>query len=242
MKIYYATWKRMRWAAIIGILSAMLLWMGIYYHGNVAAVGEAGPIYQGVTGQKAVAVTVNVDWGGEYIPAMLDAFAKNDARVTFFVTGKWAENNPQLMKTMTDAGHSIQNHGYQHVHFNSLGADQVATQIKQAEDVIFKTTSRKTRFFAPPYGEKSRPLVSAVLGTGYQYVMWSVDTIDWQKPAPEVIVQRVMKKVHNDAIILMHPTEPTVRALPELLTGLKAQGYKMVSIEEIMAAPGSPAQ
>ena len=47
--------------------------------------------------------------------------------------------------------------------------------------------------------------------------MWSVDTIDWQKPSPETIVNRVMKKVHNDAIILMHTTERTVKAQQEII-------------------------
>ncbi|HCF51330.1 MAG TPA: polysaccharide deacetylase [Syntrophomonas sp.] len=201
------------------------------------AASGSGAIYQGSTGSKAVAVTVNVDWGGEYIPAMLEALQKSNARATFFVTGSWAENNPELMKTIAAADHSIQNHGYKHVHFNSLKAAQVQEQIKQAEDVIFAATGKKSQFFAPPYGEKNPSLVAAVNAAGYQYIMWSVDTIDWQKPAPQVIVERVMKKVHNDAIILMHPTEPTVKALPEILAGLNQQGYKMMTIEELLASP-----
>ncbi len=72
---------------------------------------------------------------------------------------------------------------------------------------------------------------------GYEYILWSIDTIDWEKPAPQVIVERVMKRVHNDAIILMHPTEPTVIALPEILAGLNEQGYKMLTIEELVQAP-----
>ncbi|MGI6435437.1 MAG: polysaccharide deacetylase family protein [Syntrophomonadaceae bacterium] len=242
MRLYYFTWKRMGITAIAAIFLCLAAGLIFRHPGPGVMSSSAKAIYQGSTGEKAVAITVNVDWGGEYIPAMLEAFQKYNARVTFFVTGKWAENNPELMKAMSAANHSIQNHGYQHVHFNQLSAAQIEEQIKQAEDVIFAATGKKSRYFAPPYGEKNSPLVATVNRIGYQYIMWSVDTIDWQKPAPQIITQRVMKKVHNDAIILMHPTEPTVKALPEILAGLSAQGYKMLGIDELLPETGEQSQ
>lgn len=165
---------------------------------------------------------------------MLEAFKKNDARVTFFVTGKWAEKHPELLKTMKKAGHSIQNHGYKHLHFDQLSSAQTQEQIKKAEEIIYKLTGERSRFFASPYGEKSQQLVTAVNDMNYEFIMWSLDTIDWQRPAPETIVNRVVSRVHNDAIVLMHPTEPTVKALPEMLGQLKKQGYRMISIDEML--------
>lgn len=237
MKTIYFSWKNLGVTAGLVLIIGLSLLITHFQQGQDVQANANGAVYQGSSGGKAVAVTVNVDWGGEYIPQMLEAFKKYDAQATFFVTGTWAENNPELMKNMAAANHSIQNHGYKHVHFNSLKAAQVQSQIKQAEDVIFAATGRKTQFFAPPYGEQNGPLVAAVNDMGYQYIMWSIDTIDWQKPAPQVIVERVMKKVHNDAIILMHPTEPTVVALPAILASLKEQGYKMVTIEELLTPP-----
>ncbi|NLX89849.1 MAG: polysaccharide deacetylase family protein [Syntrophomonadaceae bacterium] len=222
-------------AGLVAVLGLSLCFTALLWSRGVVA--SSGAIYQGSTGEKAVAITVNVDWGAEHIPAMLEALQKNQAKATFFVTGTWAENNPELLKAMDGAGHSIQNHGYQHIHFNRLKAAQVQEQIKQAEEVIFQATGKQTRFFAPPYGEKNPSLIAAVNTLGYEYILWSIDTIDWEKPAPQVIVERVMKRVHNDAIILMHPTEPTVIALPEILAGLNEQGYKMLTIEELVQAP-----
>ena len=80
-------------------------------------------------------------------------------------------------------------------------------------------------------------MVKTVRDINYEYIMWSVDTIDWQRPIPDTIIKRVMKKVHNDAIILMHPTEPTVKALPDLLKQLQAQNYQMVTINVITSGP-----
>ncbi|MEQ8201244.1 MAG: polysaccharide deacetylase family protein [Syntrophomonadaceae bacterium] len=231
--------KRKTAIAAIGVVLMVLVAGVIFYtyalKDRSVAAGGPEPIFQGNTGSKMVAITVNVDWGEEFLPAMLTEFKKNNAQVTFFVTGRWAEKNADMLQQMAQAGHSVQNHGYRHVHFNALGTEEIGSEIKKAEEIIFNITGQKSSFFASPYGEYNPRLVQAVNGIGYQYIMWSVDTIDWQKPAPETIVNRVMKKVHNDAIILMHPTEPTVKALPTLLGQLQAQGYQMVSIDKITA-------
>jgi Predicted xylanase/chitin deacetylase len=213
----------------LGFLSGAYL----QYANTTIAAGADQPIFQGNTGTKAVAITVNVDWGEEFIPAMLDEFKKNNALVTFFVTGRWAEKNPELLKQMAAAGHSIQNHGYKHVHFNQLSPTEVTSEIKKAEDIIFGITGTRSTFFASPYGEYNAQLTRAVNSINYQQIMWSADTIDWQRPDPATIVNRVIKKVHNDAIILMHPTEPTVKALPDMLKQLKEQNYQMITIDKI---------
>lgn len=235
MRIYFITKKNLLLMGTVFILLVSFLTFSlIYYSQNTVAVRMAEPIYQGNTGKKVVAITVNVDWGEEYIPEMLKILAKEDVKVTFFVTGRWAEKNRDLLKKMSEAGHSIQNHGYEHVHFNSLSVEQSVEQIKKAEKIIEEVTGKKTRFFASPYGEQNHKILTAVSNIGYELIMWSVDTIDWQRPSPETIVKRVVNKAHNDAIILMHPTEPTIKALPELIARLKGEGYKMVTIEEIL--------
>jgi peptidoglycan/xylan/chitin deacetylase (PgdA/CDA1 family) len=93
---------------------------------------------------------------------------------------------------------------------------------------------KKPGFLPPPYGEQNDRLVKAAGEIGYELIMWSVDTIDWQKPSPQTIVKRVGNKVHNDAIILMHPTDPTLQALPDLLAYLQDQGYGMITIDSIL--------
>lgn len=243
MKFYVLKGKVLIAAGIAVVLVVMAAGMAFSaIKDRSIAVGGPEPIFQGNTGGKMVAISVNVDWGEEFLPAMLDEFKKNNAQVTFFVTGRWAEKNPDMLQKMAQAGHSIQNHGYRHVHFNALGSEEIGAEIKKAEDIIYTITGQRPSFFASPYGEYNPRLVKAVNGIGYQYIMWSVDTIDWQKPAPETIVNRVIKKVHNDAIILMHPTEPTVKALPALLSQLQAQGYQMVTINNITAGKGEGLQ
>lgn len=236
MRIYWVN-KKSLWtmsAGLVLITAILVLTISYYRFSGVEATSNKEAIYQGNTGKKVVAICVNVDWGEEYIPAMLEEFKKAEAQITFFVTGSWAEKNPELLKQMSKAGHSIQNHAYKHVHFSSLSDTEAQSQIRKAEAVIQKITGQKTRFFAPPYGEQNGRLVKAVGAIGYELIMWSVDTIDWQKPSPETIVKRVINKVHNDAIILMHPTDPTLKALPDLLRNLKSEGYEMITIDSIL--------
>lgn len=240
MKIYYFTRKKMLTVGIIVLLISTLLGIVLTCYSNAIMTSKAAdPIYQGNTGKKVVAITVNVDWGEEFIPAMLEQFKKNDAKVTFFVTGVWAQKHPELLKQMYKEGHSIQNHGYKHIHFNSLSAGDTGKEIKKAEDIIYGITKHKTSYFAPPSGEFNQEVARGTGDIDYKLIMWSVDTIDWQRPSPYIIVNRVMKKVHNDAIILMHPTEPTQKALPDMLKQLTDEEYKMVTIDKILVtAPG----
>ncbi len=221
----------------IGVIIVLCGFLGfslLYFNDSGVASRMQEPIFQGNTGQKVVAINVNVDWGEEYIPAMLEEFEKHGAQATFFVTGVWAEKNPDILKKIDKAGHSVQNHGYKHVHFNNLAESEAINQIKKAEEIIYKIIEKRSDFFASPYGEQNRQIMKAVSSINYDLVMWSIDTIDWQRPSPETIVKRVTNKLHNDAIILMHPTEPTVQALPNLLASIKESGYKMVTMDEII--------
>jgi len=235
MRIYYLTKKTLLGMTAIFLLICSFFCLSLIYGGNESVASRLKePVYQGNTGKKVVAITVNVDWGEEYIPDMLKEFKKHNARVTFFVTGKWAEKNPELIKQMHGEGHSIQNHGYKHLHFNTLSSIESKEQIKKAEEIIKNITGKKTNYFASPYGEYNKQLISAVSEMDYNLIMWSIDTIDWQRPSPETVIKRVINKLHNDAIILMHPTDPTSKALPEMLKSIKDLGYKMVTIDKIL--------
>lgn len=197
------------------------------------------------TGEKALALTVNVDWGEEYIPVMLDALDKYNAKVTFFVTGRWADKNPDLLKVMAARGHEIENHGYSHPHPDQLTVAQNKEEILKTEKVIFEITGKKTRLYAPPYGERGRNGLRAAEELGYTTILWTLDTIDWRADStPEIIAQRILNpKIRNrvkperkGAIVLMHPKENTARALPGILSRLEQDGYQSVTLEKLITS------
>jgi len=192
--------------------------------------------YRGPTEKQEISLAINVAWGTEYIPQLLEILEKKDVHATFFLVGNWVEKFPDLTATIKEAGHILGNHGYRHRHPKQLAKEELIELIKKNEDLIRKKANYKTNLFAPPYGEVDSRVVKIADEIGYKTIMWTVDTIDWQRPDPEVINQRVSNKVVNGAIILMHPTKPTVDALPKMIDELKQDGYQIVPIPELLAA------
>lgn len=192
------------------------------------------PYYHGLKGNNQVSLAINVDWGEEYIGPMLEVFKEKDIKVTFFVTGNWVRKFPDLLKEMFDAGHEIGNHGYTHAHPKQLSEADLIALIKKNEELIYNIIGKKTNLFAPPYGEVDGRICRIAHNIGYKTIMWSADTIDWQRPAPQIIVQRAVNKVSDGGIILMHPTKVTLEALPEIISRLENRGFKLVSISQLL--------
>ena len=210
---------------------------------GVSRLDIPAPLERVVTDKKMIALTINVDWGEEYLPAMLDALEKYDAKVTFFVTGRWAKKNSEMIKIMDSKGHQVENHGYYHSHPDKLPVSKTQEEIIATEKVIMEITGKKTNYYAPPYGERGPNGLKAASNLGYTTVMWTLDTIDWKpESTPEVITQRILepkirqgiKPDKKGAIVLMHPKENTLLALPSILSRLKDEGFSIVTIEKLI--------
>lgn len=191
--------------------------------------------YKGNLDEKTVAFACNVDWGNEYIPKMLEIFEKEGIKISYFVTGKWAEKNPDILKQIYENKHEIGNHGYSHIDYDKLGYDRNKEEILKCHNIIKDTIGIDSIYFAPPSGAYNDNTVKAAKDLGYEVVMWSVDTIDWRKDSTsDIIFNRVTEKIHNSAIVLMHPTEETVKALPGIINSLFKKGYKIGTISDII--------
>lgn len=191
--------------------------------------------YKGTVDEKKIAFACNIDWGNECIPIMLEIFKENDIKITFFVTGRWSEKNPVLLKMIFDNGHEIGNHGYSHRDYNLLNYEDNREEIHKADLVISKTLGIKSKYFAPPSGAYNNETVKAATDLGYKVIMWSLDTIDWRKDSTkDKIISRVIGKHHNSAIVLMHPKEETIKALPVIIQNLKDKGYTIGTISDII--------
>lgn len=225
---------------LIGMLLAVILWASFslnlvgMYQGD-RAVAVMAPIFRGSSDKASVSLMFNVDWGEEYIPELLEILKQEDIKATFFPTGTWAEDNSKLLNQVISYGHEVGNHGGSHVHVEHLPKDKLQDVIKQGEAMIFEATGiSPAKLFAPPYGEWSDSNVEHALEIGYQTILWTVDTVDWRKPAPEVIWKRALAGARPGALILLHPTEPTVEALPEIISGLKQKGLNIVTVSELL--------
>ncbi len=153
--------------------------------------------------------------------------------MTFFMGGQWVKDFPELTGAIA-RDHELGNHSYSHPHPTFISKAENIEEIEKTERAVYKVTNITTRLYAPPYGEFNGTVLDAAGENGYKTILWSIDTRDWQLPAPEVIARRVLDKAHNGAIVLMHPTKPTVDALPGLIAELKKRGYQLTTVSDII--------
>lgn len=236
MRVYYFNFNYFIKKAVTVLLVLIIIVLAaklIHYNMFKPAISNFEPIYQGSAQEKKIALTCNVVWGEDYVPKILEILKKNDVKMTFYMGGKWVQDFPELTKQIAK-DHELGNHTFSHPHPTFISKQENISQIKRTEEAVYQKTGISTRLYAPPYGEFNKTVLEAAGESGYKTILWSIDTLDWQKPAPEVIVSRVVDKAHNGAIVLMHPTEPTVKALPALIAALKKRGYQLTTVSDMI--------
>ena len=186
-----------------------------------------------------VAITCNVDlgWEDEYIQKILEILDKENVKITFAVTGKWAEKNEDRLLQMKDKGHEIANHGYQHLNYDTLSYDENLNQIKKSKDIIDSITKTDSRFFQAPSGAFGEETVKAANDLGYVCYKWNIDTIDWMdKDNPQNIINRIKKKdIKNGSIVLMHPTKATTMCLEDIISIIRTKGYLPGKLSDVFS-------
>lgn len=198
---------------------------------SLAPNEEGIVIRSGLPNSNQLVFSCNVDWGEEVIPDMLKIFKENNIKITFFVSGRWAENHPDLLKEMYQAGHEIQSHGYSHKLCSQNSVEAIKEEILKTEAVILEILGIKTNVFAPPSGDYDETTVELCKSLGYKLALWSSDTIDWREGSTAAVIKdRVLKKRLNGAIVLMHPKEETVKALPSLIEEIQAKKIEIVPL------------
>jgi peptidoglycan/xylan/chitin deacetylase (PgdA/CDA1 family) len=139
------------------------------------------------------------------------------------------------VREISREGHEIANHGLYHGHPNKMGRTELQKLIVENARLLDEVTGEPpVKLFAPPYGEFNNEVLAVAGNLGYRTILWTIDTVDWKRPAPEVIIQRVTERIEPGAIILMHPTAPTVEALSPIIKNLKEQGYSFLPVGKLL--------
>jgi probable sporulation protein (polysaccharide deacetylase family) len=193
------------------------------------------PIYRGHPDKPMVSFIINVAWGNEYLPEMLATLKKHQVKASFFLEGRWVKNNPELAKMIVSAGHEVGNHSYTHPDMKRISAAQTRDQLLKTNEVIEAATGKKSIWFAPPSGSYRDETVTIAAEFKMKTVMWTVDTIDWQKPSPNQLINRVISKISNGSMVLMHPTESTAKSLDTLITRIEEKGLKLGTVSDLMS-------
>ncbi|MED3624215.1 polysaccharide deacetylase family protein [Neobacillus thermocopriae] len=192
------------------------------------------PIYRGNPEKPMVSFIINVAWGNEYLTDMLATLKKHRVSASFFLEGNWVKKNPDLAKMIVDAGHEVGNHSYSHPDMAKLTAAQARQQMIKTNEIIEAVTEKKVKWFAPPSGSYREETVKVAHELKMKTVMWTVDTVDWKKPSPDVLINRVISKIDKGSMVLMHPTDATAKSLDRLITAIKQKNLSIGTVSELM--------
>ena len=192
--------------------------------------------------KKQLALTFDAGWLYENTDALLNLLDKYNVKATFFTRGLWVKDHPDLAKEIVNRGHDLENHSLTHGHMNTMTDAEVEKEISGTTDIIKETTGFLPNLFRPPYGEYDKRILRILKSDGYPYtILWTVDSYDWAeemngvKITKNYLVKRVLKGASNNGIILMHVGGyETINALPEIITGLRSEGYELVKVNDML--------
>lgn len=219
------------------VMCAIVISVGLltYYCPQVEQANSTvinGCVYAGNLDSDCVSLMINVYWGTEYIEPILDILDEKNVKCTFFVGGTWVNDNPELLKKIYAKGHEIASHGYSHKEHEKLSFEQNLSEMQKTHAIVKKTIGYDITLFAPPGGSYSSLTVEASKSMGYTTIMWTRDTIDWRDQNTQLIYNRAIKEMKGGDLILMHPKEKTVEALPLIIDYALNHQLKIVTVSE----------
>ena len=193
-----------------------------------------------------VALTLDAGASGKPTPDILDALKSAGLRVTFFLTGKWCEQNEALVKRMHDEGHEIANHTYSHPDLRKMSDDAIREQLAKVDEIVLRITGAQCApYFRPPYGARDKRVLRIASEQGYTSIYWSLDSWDAFKKGitSDEIKERVLERIQGGDIVLMHcGSRATADALPDLNSTLQSRGFRVVTVSELILSrrPDNP--
>lgn len=194
-----------------------------------------------------IAMTFDDGPAEKLTPKLLDFLAAHRMKATFFVVGQCAAEFPEIVKRAAREGHEIANHSWSHPNLGKMSDEAVRRELQKTDDAIKAATGVRPTVMRPPYGSiTARQKQWIHEEFGYRVIIWDVDPLDWKRPGPSVVRERIVSQTQPGSIILAHDIHPpTIEAMPATLEQLEAKGFKFVTVSELLAmakpAPPKPA-
>lgn len=198
--------------------------------------------YLGDTGQKVIYLTFDCGYENGYTEKILDALKKHHAPAAFFVVGHMIESAPDIVRRMAAEGHVVGNHTFHHPDMSAISQqDAFQKELDSLAELYRQTTGKPlSRFYRPPQGKYSEENLKQAQALGYKTVFWSLAYVDWNtdsQPTAEQAYAKLLPRIHDGAVVLLHSTSRTnAEILDELLTKWEEMGYAFRSLEDLPEA------
>lgn len=187
--------------------------------------------------EKVIALTFDDGPWPQSTPAVLDILKKNNIKATFFIVGQMLKEHPDMGKRVVAEGHVIANHTWHHW-YHYMNPQAAAFEIDNTSNLIYEVTGVRTSLFRPPGGIKTNGPYAYAKNQKYATIMWSSDSSDYARPSVPKLISNVMREAKPGGIVLMHDgggnRSNTVAALPQIINNFRKQGYRFVTVPELL--------
>lgn len=196
----------------------------------------------GEKGARQIALTFDADGEASSFPKLLQALSAAKIHCTFFVTGRWAQDHPQLVRQIALDGHEIGNLTWSHADLTQLANFAIVQEIERTDELLANLLGKKpARLFRAPFGRRNSRVLATVESLGFQDIYWDLDSLDsvGDTKSPRFLFDRITMKKDADldgAIVLWHAGEPsTAIVIPYLIQALKARGFQLATVSQVIA-------
>jgi len=205
-------------------------------HSAPQLIGEA--FFSIETDKKVAALTFDDGPAIPYTQRILDILRQHNIKATFFLLGSEAQKYPDLVQRIYKEGHEIGNHSWSHARLIFKTPSFIREEIESTDQLIRKLGYTGPLHFRAPYGNKLLILPWILKSMDKPHILFDVIPKDWERPSPQIIVQRIAEHLHPGAIILLHDgggeRSNTVNALELVLAYMKENGYQLLTISELV--------
>jgi peptidoglycan/xylan/chitin deacetylase (PgdA/CDA1 family) len=199
-------------------------------------------VQRGPTAKPWVALTLDAGADSAPVPDMLKTLREHHVKITFFLTGKWIKDNPELTRQIVADGHEIANHTFTHPDLRNLSDAAIRQELSDTETLLKATAGVAARpFFRPPFGAYDKRVLQLTEAQGYLPIYWTLDSLDsvGEPKTPEFLLERITAKLPvnqlRGAIILAHcGSRPTADALPKVLDRFAEMGFEVKKVSEVL--------
>lgn len=214
---------------IVWLLAAGLLFLGCFF--LRPKENESQPA-QTVMPKRKVALTFDDGPSPIWTKTLLEGLKERGVRATFFVTGENVESYPEIVKQMQEDGHLIGNHTYSHIQLTAVSEEKALEELRKTNEAIYNCTGSYPEFMRPPFGSIHKGMEKKV---DMMIVLWDVDPKDWCSSNTACITKRIVEKVQDHSIILLHDQyESSIKAALQIVDALTKEGYEFVTVDEIL--------
>jgi|SRR5579884_792085 len=210
-------------------------------------------VTQGPANERVVALTFDDGPNPPYTKRILDVLREQHVHATFFLVGRAVQAYPSVVRQEVADGNAVGNHTWDHRHLIVMRPSAVRKTLQRTDDAIFAAAHVHTHLMRPPFGARDWIVLQQARRLGYTVVMWSVPLArDWEYPPPKVIAQRILPRVSDGSIIVLHDgnrgqlcavrhlnphvcdRSQDIEATRIILETLKSRGFRFVTIPELI--------